>query len=108
MTSRMTKMRPSRNNTSRKKSNRAAYSESMVMPLALFKSFVGPKDNISTLLTGYKVSLDFSLSEDKKSVVLSVTAKHRNHLEVIMTRLVDRYNKLVTITNSLIAAVHTE
>ena len=106
MTSRMTKMRPSRNNTSRKKAKRTMYSETITMPVPLFKSFVGTKDTLAKLLTGYKAQLDFSLSEDQH-IVLCVTTKHRNHLDVIMPRLVDRYNKLVIIANNLIAAQTT-
>ena len=103
MTSRMTKTRPSRNNTSRKKAKRAMYSETLTMPVPLFKSFVGPKDTLSRLLAGYKAQLEFSLSAEQE-IVLTVTTKHRNHLNVVMGRLVDRYNKLVTIANNLITA----
>ena len=106
MTSRMIKARSSRNHTSRKKSKRTVYSESITMPVPLFKSFVGSKDTPAKLMTGYKAQLDFSLSEDQQ-IVLCVTTKHRNHLGVIMPRLVDRYNKLVIIANNLIAAQTT-
>ncbi len=103
MTSRMTKMRPSRNNTSRKKAKRTMYSETMTMPVPLLKSFVGSKDTLSRLLAGYKAQLDFSLS-DEQDIILTVTMKHRNHLDVVMGRLVDRYNKLVTVANNLMDA----
>ena len=103
MTSRMTKMRPSRKNTSRKKAKRTMYSETMTMPVPLLKSFVGSKDTLSRLLAGYKAQLDFSLS-DEKDIILTVTTKHRNHLDVVMERLVDRYNKLVTVANNLMDA----
>lgn len=106
MTSRMKKMRPSRNNTSRKKAKRTMYSETMTMPVPLLKSFVGSKDTLSRLLAGYKAQLDFSLS-DEQDIILTVTMKHRNHLNIVMGRLVDRYNKLVTVANNLIDAKST-
>ena len=106
MTSRMIKARSSRNNTSRKKAKRTMYSETMTMPVPLLKSFVGSKDTLSQLLAGYKAQLDFSLS-DKQDIILTVTMKHRNHLDVVMGRLVDRYNKLATIANNLIAVQTT-
>ena len=103
MTSRMTKIRPARNNTSRKKAKRTMYSETLTMPVPLLKSFVGSKDTLSQLLAGYKAQLDFSLS-DEQDIVLTVTMKHRNHLDVVMGRVVDRYNKLVTVANNLMDA----
>ena len=106
MTSRMTKIRPARNNTSRKKAKRTMYSETMTMPVPLLKSFVGTKNTLSGLLVGYKAQLDFSLS-DEQDIILTVTMKHRNHLDVVMGRVVDRYNKLVTIANNLIDAKST-
>lgn len=99
----MTKTRPSRNNTSRKKAKRTLYSETVTIPTPLFKSFVGSKDTLSQLLTGYKAKLAFSLSAEQ-NIILTVTTKHRNHLDVIMGKLVDRYNKLVTVANNLIDA----
>ena len=99
----MTKTRPSRSNTSRKKAKRTLYSETMNIATPLLKSFVGSTDTLSQLLNGYKAKLDFTLSNEG-NVVLTVTTKHRNHLDVIMGRLVDRYNKLVTVANNLIDA----
>ena len=106
MTSQMTKMRPLRNNTSRKKAKRIMYSETMTVPAPLLKSFVGTKDTLSRLLVGYKAQLAFSLSIEQK-IILTVTMKHRNHLNIVMDRLVGRYNKLATIANNLIAAQTT-
>ena len=106
MTSRMTKMRPSRNNTSRKKAKRTMYSETLTMPVPLLKSFVGSKDTLVKLLKGYKAQLDFSLSSEQK-IILTVTMKHRNHMDVVMGRLVGRYNKLVTVANNLMAVQTT-
>ena len=91
-----------RKNNSRKKSKGVSYSETMTIPTLLFKSFVGREDTLQRLLAGYKVSFDFQIANNKEDIILRVTTKHRNHLAVIMERILERYNKIVTITNNLI------
>ena len=98
----MVKKQRKRKNKSRKKGNVNSYTECITLSPHLLLSFIGKEDTLPSLLKGYKVSLHFDLSSDKKEVLLKVTAKHRNQLDTIMTKFIDRYNKIVTISNNLL------
>ena len=98
----MAKHHCNRKNSSRKKGKSISYSDSFSLEPCLVSSFIGKKGTLDLLLQGYKASLHFNISENKKEVILKVTSKHRNYVDTIITKLVERYNKIVIITNNLI------
>ena len=108
MSSLQKKKHGKRKNNSRKKGHTISYCESMSIPPMLAQSFIGKEGTLPVLLKGYKASLYFDISPDKKVVILRITAKHRNHLTIIMEKLTERYNKIITITNNLIKHVESD
>ena len=102
MASSAVKLQCNRKNKSRKKTQLVYYMESIIMDPSLIKSFIGKKETLPSLLAGYKVSLHFDILKDQQ-VLLKISTKHRNHLQEVISKLVGRYNKIVTITNNLIS-----
>ena len=90
-----------RKNNSRKKGKSISYSETMTLPPMLTPTFIGKGNTLQDIIGEYKVNLHFDLSADKKTVILHVTTKHRNHLDIIMLKLIERFNNIITITNNI-------
>ena len=91
---------PTKKNSKKKKL--VKYSESIILDPLLLKTFIGKRETLSSLIEGYKVSLKFDISKDQESIILTVSAKHRNQVQIVVRRLIERYNKIVLITNNLI------
>ena len=100
------KVKKNRKKNTPKKKKLVKYSESFNLDSSLVKSFIGKKETLPSLLAGYKASLNFDISKDQESVILTVSAKHRNQVQVIVCKLVERYNKIVLITNNLITHIN--
>ena len=104
----MMKRRTKRKNGSRKRKKGISYTESITIPCMLIKTFIGKEDTLPAVLKGYKASLHFGVDEDKKNIILRVTTKHRNHLEDIIIKLIERYNKIAAITNNIMDSFQKE
>jgi len=70
-------------------------------------SFIGKPETLPDMIKNHKVKVSFELSEDHEDVIFHITGKHRNQIDIVEGKLVDRYNKIVNITNNIITHLHS-
>ena len=96
-----------RKNRSRKKTKSIAHTHVLRFKSRLMHSFIGKPETLPNMTKNHKVRVRFELSENYEDVIFYITGKHRNQIEIVENKFIDRYNKIVKITNNIITSIQS-
>lgn len=96
-----------RKNRSRKKTKSITHTYPLQFKSRLMHSFIGKPETLPDMIKNHKVKVRLELSEDRENVIFYITGKHRNQIEIVADKFVERYNKIVKITNNIITSIQS-